>query len=136
MNKKYFGTYNGYKNLNGDDQSIWHDLCNEYGAKVKKDLNFNIVRNQFKFIYGNRYLFEVDNSKRICSIKLVYKNKRCDIFRKANNTFHFISGKYNYKKIEEINKIELVKYLNWLLENSTNEATISNSIQILNEINK
>jgi uncharacterized protein (DUF3820 family) len=79
---------------------------------------------------------EVRNEKiiNITQVKKVNKNPRCDIFRKYKDEFHIIRGKHQGKKDIDIPDNEMVEYCIWLAKNTHNEATISNTLQILKKI--
>lgn len=146
---KIFATFKGVSYLSKDDRSKkntrlnWTNISNDAGYEIEGDL----ISNKTSFLesthlkIGNRYLLECKNieSNKIIVLtagKTVYKNKRCDLMRKANGTFHFIKGKFKSMKLEDLHKGELHDYMIWVAKNSKNEATIKNCLEVLEIINK
>jgi len=134
-----FGTFKGFKNNDcGTADLIFTKITNDLGNEVI-GLRFykqNIKSRMIKLKFGNRYLLETDDDdgESIILLRKVKKNPKCDIVRRFKDEFHFIGGKYQGKKDNEINLIELSRYCIWLGYNSYNEVTIRNSLAILNKI--
>lgn len=142
---RIFATFRGAAYLSKGDKSKtkWSNLSDECGADIEGD--FLTQRTAFldslKLKVGNRYMLECHSAESnkittIIAAKNVFKNKRCDVMRKALGTFHFIKGKYKQTKFEEIDSVELTTYMIWLARNSKNEATIKNSLEVLALLNK
>lgn len=146
---RIFATFKGTSYLSKDERSKantqlnWTNISNDAGHDISGDL----ISKKTSFLetinlrVGNRYLLECKDItfNKINSLtagKVVYKNKRCDIMRKANGTFHFIKGKFKSMKLEEIHHQEAHSYMIWLARNSKNEATIKNCLEVLEIINK
>lgn len=144
---RIFATFKGasYLLIKGskDIRLKWDDVSNEMGEQINNSLlsKKNSYLSEINLKVGNRYLLEckeikINHIQDITFGKTVYKNKRCDLMRKAYNTFHFIKGKYKGMKIDDINHIELHNYMIWLAKNSNNESTIKNCLEVLEIINK
>lgn len=145
---RIFATFKGVTYLLKNDKSKnntklnWVNMSNDAGQDIEGDF----VSNKVSFLeknlkVGNRYLLECKNIDAnkinvLTAGKSVYKNKRCDMMRKVNGTFHFIKGKFKSMKIEDIHKGELHDYMIWVAKNSKNEATIKNALEVLEIVNK
>lgn len=140
---RIYSTFDGFKNTsNPTAKLIWNNIVDETGKEINGIIfaNQNDVFRKYNMKFGNRYLIYFDKIEAnhligVKKIKLIKKNPTCDIFRKALGEFHIIKGKYKNKKINKIPKKELISYCVWLCENTENEATVRNCLNILNNYN-
>jgi hypothetical protein len=137
-----YGTFDGFKNNRTTANNFkWHKVVNELGKSMSGDFISEIdpIFGMKKMNFGKRYKLEckvVDGNMigGITEYKEVNKNPRCDVFRKFKDEFHMISGKYKGKTNKDISDYDLSMYCIWLAKNTDNEATISNTLEILKKI--
>jgi uncharacterized protein (DUF3820 family) len=142
MTMVIYGTFCGFENVENEvSQFKWEKIADGLGNKVKSIyLSENeTIFNRTRLKFGDRFMLVCDEVKsnklvNISKIKLVNKNPKCGIFRKFRDEFHMIRGKYQGKRDIDIPDDELARYCIWLAENTNNEATISNTLQILEKI--
>jgi len=137
-----YGTFCGFKNVYNEVSKFkWDKLVDGCGRNLD---GVYISENQFIFDktrlkFGDRFKLTFDEMdgdmmKNITQIKKVNKNPKCDIFRKYKGEFHMIAGKYQGKRDIDLPDDEMARYCIWLAENTHNEATISNTLQLLEKI--
>jgi hypothetical protein len=137
-----YGTFDGFKNYReAPNKFIWKNVVDEMGNSLsgiylsEKDLILKGIRMTF----GNRYKLTgkeiVGNDVMgVSHLKQMNKNPRCDVFRKFKDEYHIISGKYQGKKNIDISDYDMSMYCIWLAKNTDNEATITNTLEILKKI--
>lgn len=134
-----FGTFKGFRN-NSDGMAdlIFNNLNNEIGDKLKgqKFYKQNIKSRLTKLKFGKRYAISLNDLNTLTQLRRVKTKPKCDIFRRFKDEIHFIGGKFQGKKDNELTMIELSNYCIWLGYNSYNEATIRNSLIILKKIHE
>jgi len=132
-----FGTANRYINHGGGIKSlILNKLTDDFGNNKEGifEVNAKYILPTSKVKLGHRYMVKIlDND--ICTINRVNKNPRCGIFRRFKDDFHIISGKYQGKKVSELEASEIANYCIWLGQNTYNEITIKNVLTILDKLN-
>lgn len=133
-----FGTVNKYINHdNGTKTLVLSKLTDDFGNKRKGtfqiDCQMAIYVMNAKL--GHRFMIKISENG-ICETRKVNKNPRCGIFRRFKDDFHIIGGKYQGKKVSELDKLELNNYCVWLAQSSYNEMTIKNALTILKRINE
>lgn len=116
-------------------------LVNEVGDKINGELQ---IDNAITIIcmepkVGTRYMIafkEVGNNTLVdvCETRKLRKVRKCDIFRRYKNGYHFIGGKHQGKKESDLNEAQLNQYCLWLARSSYNEITIKNALTILEKI--
>ena len=152
MGKRIYATYNGTKDIRpqfakegkaGKLQLCWTGVRSGTGELMKEKYSNPALA--FKGIKkGSRYVidfkeFEGDRLIFPTKVRRVGKNLNCKLIRKLDdNDYIFINGKFAGKKVSEIvlnDKQQLNSYLIWTGENTYNEATIINVLNILEMIN-
>lgn len=149
---KLYATYGGIKDLAKSNskfpilQLYWLDIRDDSGKLINNIIysNKSNILDKMNLKIGNRYIIyckNLENNKIINpkSIKLTNKNMRCDIIRKAFGDYTFIRGKYKGKWLSKLNKTDLdqvTKYLLWLAKRTDNEATVINTLNMLEIINR
>jgi len=139
-----YGTFDGFKNYKDKASQLkWSKVTDEVGYDLigeyytEEDKAFKNIKLKF----GERYMIGCDaingnNAINVIKIIKVYKNPRCDIFRKFKDEYHIIGGKYQGKKVHEMPKQEMIDYVHWLGSNTQNERTIKNALEILKKLTK
>jgi uncharacterized protein (DUF3820 family) len=139
-----YGTFCGFKNVHNEVSKFkWDKLVDGCGREIK---GIYISENQFIFDklrmkFGNRYRLTFDEMKddmmvNVTNVFIVNKNPKCDVFRRYKDEYHMVGGKYQGKRNIDLPDDEMARYCIWLAENTYNEATIRNTLQILNNITK
>jgi len=139
---KIFGTFNGFiNNTNVQRKLILGDLVDECGEEISGNVYIEnqMVISCMKLNFGDRYLIgfkDIQNGAltSINQTKRLRKRRSCDIFRRFKDEIHFVGGKYQGKKDNDLNKHELNQYCIWLVRSSYNEVTIKNALQILKQL--
>jgi hypothetical protein len=142
MIKRIFGTFKRFINHdNGTRTIVFNKLVDDFGREIKGErfINNAMVISCMNLKFGDRYMIKYGSVKEgilldICQTKKVYKNPRCDIFRRFKDEYHIISGRYQGKKHHQLDREDLRKYCLWLGQNTDNEMTIKNVLGILNTI--
>ena len=131
-----YGTFCGFKNYKETSNKIkWDKIVDELG----KDISGVYLTEKSKLFpknmrFGDRYRIVTNSINGIFEVKKVNKNPKCDIFRKFKDEFHMIAGKYQGKRDIDIPDFDMARYCIWLAKNTHNEATIRNTLQILQKI--
>ena len=131
-----YGTFCGFKNYKETSNKIkWDNVVDELGKKISGIY----LTEKSKFInknmkFGDRYQIVTNSINGIIEVNKVNKNPRCDIFRKFKGEFHMIKGKYQGKRDIDIPDDEMARYCIWLAENTHNEVTIRNTLELLKKI--
>ena len=129
----YSGNYATSLTLN----QLVDELGDKMHGEIKIDNTITIVCMDPKV--GNRYMIafkEVGDNTLIdvCETRKLRKVRKCDIFRRYKDGFHFIGGKHQGKKESDLNEAQLNQYCLWLARSSYNENTIKNALTILENI--
>lgn len=143
MVKTLFGTFKKFiNNPDGTRKLVLNNLTNDFGDETSGYVHIDntMVISCMKLKLGNRYMVkynEIDNFvlKGITQTMGVNKNPRCDIFRRFKDEFHIIGGKYKGKKDRDVDNLDLIKYCIWLGQNTYNEMTIKNVLNLLKKLN-
>ena len=100
----FYATFDGFHNEDGEGKIRWTNVRDEVGNYMKGFFlsEKKPLFKKYKARRGNRYL--IFTSRIVCRefidiyrIKKVNKNPKCDIFRKANNKYYIVRGKYKGK---------------------------------------
>tara|TARA_R110000796_G_scaffold215732_3_gene331758 strand:+ start:1875 stop:2300 length:426 start_codon:yes stop_codon:yes gene_type:complete len=139
----FYATFDGFHNEDGEGKIRWTNVRDEVGNYMKGFFlsEKKPLFKKYKARRGNRYLIftskiECREFLDIYRVKKVNKNPKCDIFRKANNKYYIVRGKYKGKTSEDIDDGDLATYCIWLARRTTNETTIKNALNILKEIHE
>lgn len=149
---RVYATYNGTKDIRpefakegkaGKTQLCWTSVRNDCGLSMRN--KFSNPAKTFKGLkVGDRYVIDfkelLDN--RITyptKVRRVNKNLLCKVIRRLDtDDYIFINGKYQGRKVSDIkneDKEQLTSYLVWLGQNTYNEATVINVLNILEMVN-
>lgn len=147
---RIYGTYSELRDIlpefaregkPGKLQLVWSNLRNDCGETIEGEYLSNPTKGTKKCIFGERYAIDfkkLEGQRMIHPTKIqkTPKNLRCDVVRSYKDDYIFIRGKFRGKKLGEIDKAEVTKYLLYLGKNSYNEMTIINVLNMLKKLEK
>ena len=140
--RKIFATVKkiGYSGNHATNLVLGH-LVNESGDKMDGEFQIDnaITIKCMDPKVGTRYMVafkEVGKNELVdvCETRKLRKVRKCDIFRRFKDGYHFIGGKHQGKKESDLNEAQLTQYCLWLGRSSYNETTIKNALTILKRV--
>lgn len=149
---KLYVTFEGIKDLepdkyeeySGNLQMVWNDVRNDAGELlIGRFYCSRAALPSLQLRSGNRYVLECNDilGNKILnpkSIKHTYKNPKCGLIRKVGEDYTFIKGKFKDKWLSKLNpneQGEMSGYLLYLADNTNNEATVINVLEMLKKLN-